>query len=121
MSVPPVADTPFSSCRSEAGRGPLANHRAFELGECADHLHHHAPGWSGGVDVLRDRAEPRAGFGDPLHDVQHVFQGAGQAVEFPDDDGIAFAQMIEHPVYYVYVYDKFQRYYPFVGRQPITR
>jgi hypothetical protein len=30
--------------------------------------------------------------------VQHVFQGAGQAVEFPDDDGIAFAQMIEHPV-----------------------
>ena len=42
--------------------------------------------------------KPAPACGDPLHDVQHVLQRAGQAVELPDDDGVAFAQVVEHAV-----------------------
>src|SRR3954447_12047033 len=34
----------------------------------------------------------------PLHDVQHVLQRAGQAVKLPDDDGVSFAQVVQHAV-----------------------
>jgi len=54
-----------TSC-GEAGRGSLADYRAFELREWRYHLHHHAPGWRGGVDVLSQRPESGAGRGDPL-------------------------------------------------------
>jgi hypothetical protein len=60
----------------ESGGGPFPDHGAFELGEGADHLHHHASSRRSGVDRLGDRAEARAGVGDALHDVQHVFQRA---------------------------------------------
>jgi hypothetical protein len=70
---------------SGAGRGSLPNRRALELRERADHLHHQA---DCGVDVLRDRSKT----GPPeLHDVQHVIQRAGKAVELPDDDRVSFA------------------------------
>jgi hypothetical protein len=35
--------------------------------------------------------KPAPILGDPLHDVQHVFQRARQAVEFPDHHGVAIA------------------------------
>jgi hypothetical protein len=40
-----------------ASRGALADHGSFELSERADHLHHHVPGRSCGVDALGDRPE----------------------------------------------------------------
>jgi hypothetical protein len=30
--------------------------------------------------------------------VQHIFKRAGQAIEFPDDDCIPLAQLVEHAV-----------------------
>ena len=93
-----TADTSLGPGGGDAGRGPLPDHGALELGERADHLHHHAAGRGGGVDVLGDRPEAGARLGDPLHDVQHVLQRAGQPVELPDDDRVAFAQMVQHAV-----------------------
>src|SRR5260370_31229272 len=82
----------------KTGGGALTNHRSFELREGTDHLHHHAPGRGCGVDVLGDRTKASTNLGDPLHDVQHVFQRAGQTVELPDDHGIAIPQMAKHAV-----------------------
>ncbi len=93
-----TADASFGPGGGDAGGGSLPDHGALELGERADHLHHHAAGRGGGVDVLGDRAEAGAGIGDSLHDVQHVFQRARQAVELPDNDDIALAQLVEHAV-----------------------
>jgi hypothetical protein len=42
--------------------------------------------------------KPGAGLGDPLHDVQHVLEAAAQAIELPDDDGVAVAELVEHAV-----------------------
>ena len=63
-----------------------------------DHLHHHATRWRRGVDRLGDRAEAGADLVDSLHDMEHVFQRPRQTVELPDDDNIAFAQLVEHAV-----------------------
>src|SRR5258706_14150491 len=41
---------PSAPAAAEAGGGGLADHGAFELGEGADHLHHHASGRGSGVD-----------------------------------------------------------------------
>ena len=41
------------------------------------------------------RTEARARVADPLHDVQHVLQRARQAIELPDDDRVALAQMVQ--------------------------
>ena len=94
----PAADTPLGAGGGDAGGGAFADHGALELRERADHLHHHAAGRGGGVDVLGDRPEAGAGLGDPLHDVQHVLERAGQAIELPDDDRVALAQVVEHAV-----------------------
>jgi hypothetical protein len=42
------------------------------------------------IDILRNRPKASASLSDSLHDVQHVLQRAGQAVELPDDR-VAFA------------------------------
>src|SRR5438270_1591827 len=71
---------------------------ALELRERADHLHHHTAGRGSGVDVLCDRLKAGARLSDSLHDVQHVLQRAGQAVELPDYDRVSLAEVAEHPV-----------------------
>src|SRR6185437_2618251 len=89
------ADPSFRASSGEACRCPLADHRPLELGEGSNHLHHHPSGRSGRVDILSDGTEAGAYVADPLHDVQHVLERTRQAVELPDDDGIALAQMVE--------------------------
>jgi hypothetical protein len=74
----------------------LADHRALELGEGAHHLHHHAARRGGGVDRLRERAEARARRLDPLHDVEEVLEAAAEAVELPDHDHVALAELAQH-------------------------
>jgi hypothetical protein len=95
---PATADAALSTRRSDAGGSPLPDHGTFELGKRANHLHHHAPGRRRSVDVLRDGPEPGTSHGDPLHDVQHVFQRPGETIELPDHHGVAIAQMVEHAV-----------------------
>ena len=86
-----TADATLRPSGSGASRGSLPNRRVLELRERADHLHHHAACRGCGVDVLRDRLKVGARLSDPLHDVQHVLQRAGKAVELLDDDRVSFA------------------------------
>jgi hypothetical protein len=65
--LPPIRPSARAAARPR--RCSLADHGAFELGEGPDHLHHHAPRRSGGVDVLGNRAKAGLRAADPLHDV----------------------------------------------------
>ena len=58
----------------QTGAGALPDHLALELGEDADHLHHHAPGGRGRVDGLGQRTESGSGRVDLFHYGQKVFQ-----------------------------------------------
>jgi hypothetical protein len=49
----------------------------------------------GGVDRLLQAAEPDAAVSEAGDGVDQVAQGAAEAVEFPDDQGIARAQVVE--------------------------
>jgi hypothetical protein len=49
---------------------------------------------SGGVDGLLEAAEPDAAVSEAGDDVDQVAQGAAEAVQFPDDDGVAGAQLV---------------------------
>ncbi len=84
--------------RLQTSVGSLAHHRSLEFGEAAKHLHHHAPGRTGGVDCLGQGAEVGARGVDLLQDVQQVLERARQAIEFPDDERIALAHLIEEAV-----------------------
>ncbi len=84
--------------RPQTGAGSLPDHGALELGEGPKHLHHHASGRTGGVDRLCQGAEGGARRVDLLQDMQQILERAGQAVEFPDDESIAVAQMVEEAV-----------------------
>jgi hypothetical protein len=53
-----------------------------------------APG-GGGVDRLLEAAEPDAALSQPGDGVDQVAQGAAEAVEFPDDQGVAGAQLVQ--------------------------
>jgi hypothetical protein len=43
------------------------------------------------LSVIERKPAPAA----PIHDVQHVFQGARQTIQLQDDNGVALAQMVE--------------------------
>src|SRR5665213_1534811 len=58
--LPPAADTSFSPSGGETGASPLPDHGPLKLRERSHHLHHHAPCWGGGIDVLGDRTEASA-------------------------------------------------------------
>ena len=51
------------ACRSETRLGPLDDQRAFEFGECAEDVEDQPPSRRGGVDLLRQAAEPDAAAG----------------------------------------------------------
>ena len=47
---------------------------------------------------MRGKSQNRTGSGDPVHQVENILQRARQAIELPDDDGVAITQLIEHAV-----------------------
>ncbi len=85
-------------CTGNAGLGPLLEHCPFELGESPHHLHHHPSCRRRRVDRFGQAAETRLGFTEPLHDGEHVAEGARQPVEFPDHEHIALAKLVQEPV-----------------------
>ena len=60
----------------EARLGPFLEHRALELGERADHLHHHPTRGRGGVHRFLEAAKACVALLHPLHDGQYIAQGA---------------------------------------------
>ena len=59
--------------------------------------HNHLAGMGGSIcPGLGKRLKPGAGFADGLHGLQEVAGGARQAVQPPDDDCVAFPELIQH-------------------------
>src|SRR5215204_3210733 len=54
------------------------------------------PPGGGGVDRLLEAAEPDPAVGQSGDGVDQVPQGAAEAVQFPDVQGVAGAQLIDH-------------------------
>jgi hypothetical protein len=82
----------------ETGVGAFADHGAFKLRKCANHLHHHASRWGGGVDGFGEAAKPSASSVDAFHESEQVFEAATEAVELPDDDHVPGAEVFKHGV-----------------------
>jgi hypothetical protein len=53
------------------------------------------PAGGGGVDRLLQAPEPDAAVGEAGDGVDQVPQGAAEAVEFPDDQGVAGPQLVQ--------------------------
>jgi hypothetical protein len=49
----------------------------------------------GGVDRLLEAAEPDAALGQAGDGVDQVAQGAAEAVQFPDDQGVAGSELVK--------------------------
>src|ERR1017187_6889321 len=73
----------------------LLEHRALELGERADHLHHHPTRRRRRVDRFGKAAKASLFLLDAIHDREHVAQRAGEAVELPDHKHICFAHLTQ--------------------------
>jgi hypothetical protein len=54
------------------------------------------PPGGGGVDRLLEAAESDARVGQPGDGVDQVPQGAAEAVQFPDDQGVAGPELVQH-------------------------
>jgi hypothetical protein len=91
-------DAPLGARFMKSGACTLADHLALEFGEGAEHLHQHSTGGAGSIDRFRKRPEFRAGGADAFENGQEVFERAGQAVELPDDERVARAELVEHLV-----------------------
>jgi hypothetical protein len=74
-----------------AGGDPFDDRGAFELGEDAEHLHHHASGGAGGVERLGGRAEGDARFVEFGQDLRERAHGAGEPVDAEDQEQVVAA------------------------------
>ena len=95
MVVRAWGDATFLTGSFKSGPGAFPKHGPFELGEGADHLHHHPSCGGGRVDGLGQAAESRAGLLDALHDREHVAKGAREPVQLLDDEHVTGPQLIE--------------------------
>ena len=69
------------------------------IGDAGEYRHNHLPGVRGRISPrLRQRLEFAARLADPFHRVQQISGGSSQAVQLPDHDGVAFSDLIEHPL-----------------------
>jgi hypothetical protein len=80
----------------QAGGGAFADQVAFELGQGREDVEDELAARSGGVDLLLEAAEPDFAVGQAGDGVDQVPQGPAEAVEFPDDQGVAGSQLVEH-------------------------
>ncbi len=86
----PAADSAPGARRREARPRPLEGHAAFELPEGRQHLVEEPAPRLGGIDRLGERLEVDAPLLQIVRDFDHVAGGAGDPIELPDDQDIAF-------------------------------
>src|SRR4028118_634274 len=82
-----------------AGRPALVRSRIMArscLGKGANHVHHHATSRCGGVNRFRDTGKMSLCCINLLHNQQQILERAGEAIEFPDDDGVTLSQLLQH-------------------------
>jgi hypothetical protein len=80
--------------------GAFADEVAFELGQGREDMEHELAAGGGGVDGLLEAAEPDPAVGQAGDGVDQVAEGAAEAVQFPDDEGVAGAELIQELLEY---------------------
>jgi hypothetical protein len=81
--------------RGQPGARALADQVAFELGQGGEHVEDELAARGGGVDRLLEAAEPDPTVGQSGDGIDQVPEGAAEAVQFPDDQGVAGPQLVE--------------------------
>ena len=81
--------------RGQPSGGALADEITFELGQGREHVEHKLAARGGGVDRLLEAPEPDPPVGKVGDGVDEMPEGAAEAVKFPDDQGVAGAQLIQ--------------------------
>jgi hypothetical protein len=81
--------------RGQTSGRALADEVAFELGQGGEDVEDELAPGGGGVDGLLQAAEPDAAVGEAGDGVDQVPQGAAEAVQFPDNQGVARAQLVQ--------------------------
>src|SRR5215213_8385897 len=71
------------------------NQVAFELGQGGEDMEDELAARSGGVDRLLEAPEPNPTLGQPGDGVDEMPEGAAEAVEFPDDQGVTGPQLVQ--------------------------
>ena len=94
-----AATLPSSGAGSlESGEGALADQFALELRQGGEDAEDEAAGRGCRVDLRAlacQHAQADAAVRQFLHDIHQVVQVAPEAIQFPDDQGIALAQRLE--------------------------
>jgi hypothetical protein len=73
----------------------FADEVAFEFGQGREHVEDELAARGGGVDRLLEAAEPDPAVGQAGDGVDQVAERLAEAVEFPDDEGVARAQLVQ--------------------------
>src|SRR5271165_5098071 len=92
---PPPSDATLLTGSIQSSLCSLAENRSFKLSKCSDHLHHHAPWSSGGINRFRQTPESGFSFLNPFHNHQHVPERARKSVKTPHDQYIALPQLVQ--------------------------
>ena len=81
----------------QAGLGALQGELAFHLGQAGPHVEEKATGGGAGVDVVGQTFKLDVLFLQLGHQVDQVLNAAAEAIEFPDDQGVAGAEGFQSP------------------------
>ncbi|APE09640.1 hypothetical protein BO226_10865 [Rhodococcus sp. 2G] len=76
--------------------GPFFGELALEFSHRGEHSDHHAPGGRRRVDAIRGRYKGDTPLREGAHDLEDVERVAAESVEFPHDDGVTVAHILEH-------------------------
>jgi hypothetical protein len=95
---PAPANPPLAAGRIEPGLGAFPEHGTLKFRERPDHLHHHAPRWSRGIDRLSQAAEADLDCRQAVHDSEDVAERSGKPVQFPHDQDVPLANVIQQAV-----------------------
>ena len=84
---PPAEPSPGPRC-GQSGLGALANEIALELSQRAEDVKDELAPGGGGVDLLGEGLEANSPLGQRRHHLDQMLEGAAQAIEAPDHEGV---------------------------------
>src|SRR6266511_4607765 len=76
-----------------ARENPLDDHRSFELGEDAEHLHHHPTGRGPGIEGFGGRTESDVCLAELVDDLREAANRAGKAVDPVNEKEVEAAEL----------------------------
>ena len=87
--------SPIGCGSGQPGAGPLDHGVAFELGEGGHDGQHCLPHWAVSVQPFGEAAESDPSGRQLVNDGKYVLRVASEAIQLPDGEHVAFAEMVE--------------------------